>query len=131
MAMVKELNDEDTKQEVMSKVKEMAFDETITFVEARETGKKSINTVSGGGMASSQVHKVSTAYKSQDTVPKDEQDWCKYCGTTGHGKNPNFDLKKSSCPAFNNKCRQCKRKGHFQDFCNRKQEKETSENRKK
>ena len=51
--------------------------------------------------------------------PKADPEKCKYCGTKGHGRNPNFDLKKSSCPAFNNKCRQCKRKGHFQDFCNR------------
>ena len=62
MTMVKGLNDEVTKQEVMSKVKEMAFDATITFFEARETGKKSINTVSGCGMASPQgEHRLQVA----------------------------------------------------------------------
>ena len=119
MALVEGLNDDDTKQEVMSKVVEMSIDETIEFVEARETGKKSINTLSGGGMASSQMNKVNTMYKAQEIEPQLNQERCKYCGTKGHGKNPNFDLKKASCPAFNNKCKQCKRKGHFQDFCNR------------
>ena len=95
MAMVKGLNDEDTKQEVMSKVKEMSLDETIAFVEARETGKKSINTLSGGLMASSQVNRINTSYKDQGLFSKDAQEKCKYCGTQGHGRNPNFDLKKA------------------------------------
>ena len=40
------LNDEDTKQEVLSKVEELPLDETLLFVEARETGKTSLK--SGG-----------------------------------------------------------------------------------
>ena len=119
MAMVKGLYDEDTKQEIMSKVKEMSFDETVTFVEARETGKKSVNCLNGGNLASSQINRVDTPNKGEGKSPRAEQERCKYCGTKGHGRNPNFDLKKLSCPAFNNKCRHCKRKGHFQDFCTR------------
>ena len=81
-------------------------------------------------MASSQMNKVNTAYKAQEMEPQTNQERCNYCGTKGHGKNPNFDLKKASCPAFNNKCKQCKRKGHFQDFCsrNRSENKEISGN---
>jgi hypothetical protein len=117
MALVKGLSDEDTKQEVMSKVKEMTLDETITFVETRETGKKSVNTLCGGGMASGQVNKVKTTYKGKEMEGKDDNEKCKFCGTNGHGKSPNFDLKKASCPAFDNICKQCMRNGHFQDFC--------------
>jgi hypothetical protein len=126
MALVKGLNDEDTKQEVLSKVKEMTLDETITFVEARETGKKSLNTLCGGGPASGQVNKVKTTYKGKEMeVNNDEK--CKFCGSKGHGKSPNFDLKKASCPAIDNKCKRCMRKGHFQDFCNRKPPKDKPE----
>ena len=32
------LNDEDTKQEVLSRVEEMTLDATVTFIEASETG---------------------------------------------------------------------------------------------
>jgi hypothetical protein len=74
MALVKGLNDEDTKQEVLSKVKEMTLDETITFVEARETGKKSLNTLCGGGPASGQVNKVKTTYNGKEMeVNNDEK----------------------------------------------------------
>ena len=41
------LNDEDTNQAVLSKVKEMPLDNTITFVEARETGKTSMKILAG------------------------------------------------------------------------------------
>ena len=127
MAMIKGLNDEDTKQEVMSKVTELSLEETIAFVEARETGKKSISRLNGGGLASSQLNKINTRYKEQGQFSNNAQEKCKYCGTKGHGKSPNFDLKKASCPAFDNKCQRCNRKGHFQIFCNRKLNKEKSE----
>ena len=96
MLLVKNLNDSDTRQEVMSKVTEMTLDETIAYVEAKETSKKAAHTLDGGGMASSQVSKVKTEQN-------DDQDKCKFCGRRGHGKSPNFDLKKASCPAFDNK----------------------------
>ena len=39
MSLIGELNDKDTKQEVLSKVEELPLDETVLFVEAREQGK--------------------------------------------------------------------------------------------
>ena len=39
MSLIGGLNDEDTKQEVLSKVEELPLDETIAFVEPREIGK--------------------------------------------------------------------------------------------
>jgi hypothetical protein len=119
-ALVKKLSDKDTQQEVMSQVKDMTLDETITFLEARETGEKSKNILCGGGMDSGQVHKVKSTNKGNEMEGKDDNKKCKFCGTKGHGKSPNINLKKASCPAFDNNCEQCMRRGHFQDFCPRK-----------
>ena len=47
MLLIGGLNDEDTKQEVLSKVDEMPLDETITFVEPRETGKTALKILGG------------------------------------------------------------------------------------
>ena len=47
--------DNDTKGEILSKV---AKDETIAFVEARETGQHSLAGLSGSGLAGQQVHVV-------------------------------------------------------------------------
>ena len=88
---------------VLSKAQEMPSDDTIAFLEARETGKNTVKILSGGGLTSGQVHKV-----REKEIRGDLRN-CKYCGRKGHWKNPNFNLKKASCAAFDNKCKQCSR----------------------
>ena len=83
--------------------------DTIVFVEAREVGKHSVKTLNGGLM-SSQVHRV------QDNA----EGTCKFCGENGHGKNPNIDIRRTDCPAFDKRCKKCKQKGHFRKMCLKK-----------
>ena len=47
LSLIRGLNDEDTKQEVLSKVEEMPLDTTIAFIEARETGKTATKILGG------------------------------------------------------------------------------------
>jgi hypothetical protein len=70
MSLIGGLNDEDTKQEVLSKVDEMLLDATITFVKARETGKTALK-ILGGKLTSGQVNKVKQ--EREDQTP------CNYC----------------------------------------------------
>jgi hypothetical protein len=70
MSLIGGLNDEDTKQEVLSKVEEMPLDTTITFVEARETGKTTLK-ILGGKLTSGQVNKVQQE--------REDQRPCNYC----------------------------------------------------
>ena len=109
MTLINGLHDEDTQQAVLSKVEEMNLADTIVFVEAREVGKHSAK-VLNGGLMSSQVHRV------QD----DGEGACKFCGENGHGKNPNIDIRRTDCPAFNKRCQKCKQKGHFRKMCAKK-----------
>ena len=111
MSLIGGLNDEETKQEVLSKVEELPLDETIVFVEARETGKTSLKILSGG-LSSSHVNKVHEHVSANDK--------CKYCGKKGHGKHPSSDLRKDSCPAFGKKCKNCSFQGHFSEQCKKK-----------
>ena len=122
MSLISRLNDEDTKQEVLSKVDEMPLDETITFVEARETGKTSLKILSGG-LSSGQVNKVQEQVSAQDK--------CTYCGKRGHGKQANIDLRKTSCTAYGKKCKNCGILGHFNDQCKKKPKDTASEELKK
>ena len=109
MTLINGLHDEDTQQAVLSKVEEMNLADTIVFVEAREVGKHSVKAINGGLM-SSQVHRV------QD----DGEGTCKFCGENGHGKNPNIDIRRTDCPAFNKRCQKCKQRGHFRKMCAKK-----------
>merc|ERR1711888_38070 len=97
MTLINGLHDGETQQAVLSKVEEMDLVDTIVFVEAREVGKHSVKALTGG-LTSSQVHRV------QDTA----EGPCKFCGESGHGKNPNIDIRKTDCPAFNKTCKKCK-----------------------
>ena len=56
----------------------------------------------------------------QEKDTKTDSGPCKYCGTKGLGKDPNYDLKKAHCAAFQNMCKQYNRQGNFEDICTRK-----------
>ena len=114
MSLIGGLNDEDTKQAVLSKVEELPLDETITFVEARETGKTALKLL-GGKLSSGQINKVQQE--------REDHRSCTYCGQKGHGKSPNIDLRKADCPAFGKKCAKCHQKGHFAGVCKMKGDK--------
>merc|ERR1711888_561948 len=108
MTLINGLYDGDTQQAVLSKVTEMNLEDTIVFVEAREVGTHSVKVLSGG-LSSSQVSRVT-----------EDQGKCKFCGQSGHGRNPNSDIRKTDCPAFGKQCKNCKRKGHFPNMCLKK-----------
>jgi hypothetical protein len=57
LALVKGLADGDTKDEILSKVKQMDLDETVDFVEVREIGKRDLLLL-GWGPSSGQVNAV-------------------------------------------------------------------------
>ena len=98
---------EDTKQEVLSKVEEMPLDTTITFVEARETGKTALK-ILGGKLTSSQVNQMQ---ERVDLRP------CKNCGQKGYGKSPNLETRMAKCPAHGKKCTKCQHEGHYAKVC--------------
>ena len=58
LLLVKNLYDSDIRQEVMSKVTVMTLDETIAFVEAKETSLKATQTLEKGVLASGAVNQV-------------------------------------------------------------------------
>jgi hypothetical protein len=92
--LVKGLVDNETKSEIKSKVERLTLDETVTFVEARETGLRSLAGLSGSGLAS-QVNLVMDF--------KDKECW--KCGKKGHtGGTPAHILKKQ-CSAVNFVCK--------------------------
>ena len=71
-------------------------------------GKYSVKILSGG-LSSGQVNNVNY-----------DQGKCKFCGKSGHGKNPNSDIRKTDCPASGKQCKNCKKRGHFPDMCLKK-----------
>ena len=69
--MEKGLFDNETREEILLKSPEMDLLATIAFMEAKETAKRSAGVLTEASMASSQINKVTTQYKSGEK-PKDE-----------------------------------------------------------
>jgi hypothetical protein len=101
------LNNEDTKQEVLSKVGNMTLIDTVTLIEARKPGMLATKSL-GSKMSSTVVNQVQK---------KTEQQNCSYCGNKGHGRRANFETRKAMCPAHGQACTKCRRQDHFAAVC--------------
>ena len=104
----------DTKGEILSKVKQMDLDETVTFVEARETGKQDL-VLLNGGPSSSQVNGVQVQGK------------CWRCGQEGHSCRAPASVRKTTCKAYNSTCLKCSQVGQYTKVCKKNGEKKTKE----
>ena len=102
----------------------MGLEETVKFVEAKETGWRSTAQLGPGTLASTAVSKITTYKRDQRsnvlTKPKEIPErgaQCKYCKQTGHNVNEANYSREEECPAWNNRCNNCQRLGHFTSGC--------------
>ena len=100
---------------------QMSLEDTIRFVEAKEAGKRSAQTLGqsqGAAAARSQYRRAKTVpTQPRPPIPTTPPDLCQYCGRTGHGIKASAAVRAASCPAFRSHCRHCRRRGHFTDAC--------------
>ena len=106
LALVKGLYDAETKSEVLSKVVQMNLEETVAFVEAREIGRRDVQSL-GGGLLSGQVNAVLI------------QGRCWRCNQEGHRGRAQAHIRKISCKAFNATYKKCNLVGHYTSVCKR------------
>ena len=103
------LADMDILQDVLSAdLKDL--EKTVVFVEGKESGKKSQQSLSG----TVGINKITS------TPEVTSQEKCRYCNRPGHGSSPGEAARKQSCPAWNATCHKCERKGHFRVSCKSK-----------
>jgi hypothetical protein len=108
-ALVKGLYDTEMKGEILSKVDMPTLADTVTFVEARETGKRSLAGLSGT-LAGQSIHGVRDFTKFK----------CWHCGELGHKGDAHLPVRKKLCMAFDKKCDKCGKVGHLTKLCKRK-----------
>ena len=95
-ALIKGLEDNKVREELLSLSPELNLDQSLAFIEAKEQGKRSHRALEGN-VASSEVHKV-TAYQQEkkeelmgDNAVKQKS--CKFCGRMGHGESPSLSVR--------------------------------------
>ena len=122
-ALVRGIVDEEIRENVLAKSEELGLEETVKFVEAKETGRRSTVELGTSTLANTAVSKITTYKREQKsgviTKPKEILErgvQCKYC-KTGHNVNDANYSREEECPAWNNKCHNCQRLGHFTRAC--------------
>ena len=101
--LVKGIYDMESMTEVLSKDPQMDLAATILFIEARETRMRSTGNMSGSNPASSQADNEALVGGDceQDA---DRGGSCRNCGRNRHGRSPDGDTRKETCPAWDKNC---------------------------
>ena len=125
----KGLADHEIQQEVLSQRNQsISLENLISFVAAKEIGKKSHNALSNHTFHSSKIspyqkskrdynHNSPSQKSSYMKMAENNDDKCNWCGRTGHGSRANFETRKSKCLAFGKQCNKCNKNGHFSSVC--------------
>ena len=71
----------------------------------------------------SQSNPQKSDYQRKKALPKAEIRPCTGCGKTSH---PGKTLRRKDCPAFENTCKICSKKGHFDDVCRKRAESDSA-----
>ena len=108
--------DPDIQLDLLSdKNQDMTLEDAFQFIEAKEAGKRSASRL----LDSHGAEAARSSYRREKQAPppitSDER--CGYCGKTGHGKNASHSKRKEMCPAFEHRCKHCRRSSHFDDLC--------------
>ena len=122
-ALVHGLADEEIRLDLLSQADEtISLEDTVKFIEAKESGKRSAGRLAADGGTSTTIAASSSAYRRNQraTLRGQKQDTshegpCTHCGKTGHGGRREERIKQ--CPAYGHKCTKCDKRHHFEDVC--------------
>ena len=104
------------------KNQDMTLEQALTFVEAKEAGKRSASRLllpQAMDAVTGSSHRRQKRPSAKGPPPKD-QDTCTYCGTRGHWRNPPTRVRRNECPAYGTKCNRCDKDHHFEKVCRSK-----------
>ena len=131
------IKEERVRSKILEELKTPTFDETVKLIEqmmyAKETNARiekrredsKINAISSSGKRPSktlyqkdkETRRFDKAHQSSGKPKSNgENNKCNYCGRDRH-TGATIMEKKEKCPAKNATCKNCKKQGHFTDFC--------------
>lgn len=112
------LSDPDIQQDILGNENQnMSLEQVLTYVDAKEAGKRSQDALTDGVEANSAASQYRKS-KLRNTAPTNEPPaTCSFCGSAGHGRYPNIDQRRQHCDAFDKECGKCSTLGHFASVC--------------
>ena len=136
------LSDSEIQRDLLSalniKTNAMTLNETINYIESKESGKNSAMQLSN----TQRINAIHSSYKKNSRPPKkysnptassqqnnnhtaphkqyNTKEICSYCNKFGHGNHTGLgsgQIRKIVCPAYYTHCNKCLRKGHLDIVC--------------
>lgn len=111
------------------KNQDMSLEDMLSFVEAKESGKRSASRLLDAQGANA-MHSAYRRSKTQElsgkrpdlkgSQPERQSATCSYCGGRGHGKHSPPHVRAKECPAYNHRCKLCNRDHHTEGLCRSK-----------
>lgn len=127
------LADDDIRLDVLGQAnQDMSLDETIRFIEAKESGKRSAGRINPNTTAVPMaIDAASSTYRQmerrrlqgrpQDRRTNIQTQPCSHCGKAGHSSGRQQRM--HHCPAFNHTCTSCDLQHHFESVCRKPKQK--------
>ncbi|GFR97848.1 enzymatic polyprotein [Elysia marginata] len=115
------LADDDIRLKVLGPSnQEMSLDETIRFIEAKDSGKRSASRIKPPSSASVDASSTYRQAEKRRLQPhqsdsKDKVTLCGHCGKAGHGRRRQDRM--NHCPTFNHTCSKCNLPHQFESVC--------------
>lgn len=112
--ITKGIIDEDIRLTLLGeKNQDMSLEETISYIEAKECGKKSACRLLDNTSTTAATSRYKKSRKQSYLRKK-----CNYCGETGH--NSEYKERQEKCAAFKHVCEICHITGHLEFVCRRR-----------
>ena len=120
-SLIMGLADEDIRLDILGQVdQEMSLDKIISFVEAKESGKRSAGRLNHNPISSPVTINAASSYRQMERRrltgqirPPERK--CGYCGKEGHSTRKQD--RRNNCPAYGHVCTNCKIPHHFESVC--------------
>ena len=95
------------------------FEQVLTLVEAKESGKRSVARLaqSEGASAAGSTYRREKWQVEKTAIASST---CSYCGVKGHGKSAPPRIRRKECAAYGHTCQHCEKEHHFESMCRSK-----------
>ena len=118
-ALIRGLVDDEIRLATMSESKTDTLEATISYIEAKESGKRSAISIFGGAAPTTAA--LTSSYRRQNRAPNKSttqptrRNPCSHCGGSGHGSTRRE--REKECPAYNKTCSRCGILHHLESVC--------------
>ena len=124
--LIRGIADQEILQNILSDPnQDRSYEDILALVEAKESARNYIAAMHSNNSESvNAVSKTNKRTKCQNAQTRPAT--CSYYGRKGHGKASSHHIRRTECPAYNQRCKFCLKNHHLESVCRKKQKVESN-----